>query len=135
MSLPLTRRIARAALLVAAGAAAGVGAAGSAGAATNLPAAAPNLSGVTTPDATTVGTVGEAAQNVSSVATTTGGNAVGHTLPGVTKASSSTLNKTTPVAGKAAGQTARTAGSVIGDAARTGAPELPSVPGGALPLG
>lgn len=37
MSLPLTRRIARAALLVAAGAAAGVGAAGSASAA-ELPA-------------------------------------------------------------------------------------------------
>ncbi|MFE0553265.1 ATP-binding protein [Streptomyces pilosus] len=39
MSLPLTRRIARAALLVAAGAAAGIGAAGSASAAPQLPAA------------------------------------------------------------------------------------------------
>lgn len=39
MSLPLTRRIARAALIVAAGAAAGVGAAGSASAAPQLPAA------------------------------------------------------------------------------------------------
>ena len=46
MSLPLTRRIARAALLVAAGAAAGVGAAGSASAAAELPAT-PNLGGVT----------------------------------------------------------------------------------------
>lgn len=42
MSLPLTRRIARAALIVAAGAAAGVGAAGTASAAPELPTT-PNL--------------------------------------------------------------------------------------------
>ncbi|MGC4995419.1 hypothetical protein [Streptomyces sp. DT195] len=46
MSLPLTRRITTAALLVAAGAAAGVGAAGTAGAATNQPAV-PDLGGLT----------------------------------------------------------------------------------------
>ncbi|MER6262189.1 ATP-binding protein, partial [Streptomyces sp900105245] len=68
MSLPLTRRIARAALLVAAGAAAGVGAAGSAGAATNLPAATPNLGGLTALDGAHVGnTVDGAAQNASSL--------------------------------------------------------------------
>ncbi|MFF3851316.1 hypothetical protein [Streptomyces sp. NPDC002328] len=49
MTLPLTRRIARAALLVAAGAAAGIGAAGSAGAAPALPAA-PGLGGLTALD-------------------------------------------------------------------------------------
>ncbi|PWI11879.1 hypothetical protein DIZ27_03970 [Streptomyces sp. NWU339] len=49
MSLPLTRRIARAALLVAAGAAAGVGAAGSAVAAPALPAT-PNVGGLTALD-------------------------------------------------------------------------------------
>ncbi|MGW4022218.1 ATP-binding protein, partial [Streptomyces sp. NPDC005009] len=49
MSLPLTRRIARAALLVAAGAAAGVGAAGSASAAPEQPAA-PNHRGLTAED-------------------------------------------------------------------------------------
>ncbi|MBH5336836.1 ATP-binding protein [Streptomyces pactum] len=57
MSLPLTRRIARAALLVAAGAAPVVGAAGAAGAA-ELPKVA-NLSGVSTPDLADVGSSAE----------------------------------------------------------------------------
>jgi len=65
MSLPLTRRIARAALLVAAGAAAGVGAAGSASAAPELPAA-PNLGGLTALDGADVGTtVDGAAQELT----------------------------------------------------------------------
>ncbi|MEV2213079.1 ATP-binding protein [Streptomyces sp. NPDC050997] len=64
MSLPLTRRIARAALLVAAGAAAGVGAAGSASAAPELPAA-PNLGGLTALDGANVdNTVDSAAKAV-----------------------------------------------------------------------
>ncbi|GAA2282233.1 hypothetical protein GCM10010415_59280 [Streptomyces atrovirens] len=68
MSLPLTRRIARAALLVAAGAAAGVGAAGSASAAPELPAA-PNLGGLTAVD----GAAGDTVDNVTQdVAKTTG---------------------------------------------------------------
>ncbi|MBA2944350.1 ATP-binding protein [Streptomyces himalayensis] len=53
MSLPLTRRIARAALLVAAGAAPVVGAAGSASAA-QLPVDAPKLGGLTALDGGTV---------------------------------------------------------------------------------
>ncbi len=50
MSLPLTRRIARAALLIAAGAAAVVGAAGSASAAPAGLPATPNLGGLTALD-------------------------------------------------------------------------------------
>ncbi|GAA3834069.1 ATP-binding protein [Streptomyces phyllanthi] len=54
MSLPLTRRIARAALLTAAGAASVVGAAGSASAAPDLPAT-PNLGGLAALDGTADG--------------------------------------------------------------------------------
>ncbi|CAL9447068.1 ATP-binding protein [Streptomyces sp. Tu 3180] len=67
MSLPLTRRIARAALLVAAGAAAGVGAAGSAGAAPELPTAQ-NLGGLTAPDGATGDTVTGVTRNVTETA-------------------------------------------------------------------
>ncbi|WP_149547481.1 ATP-binding protein [Streptomyces marokkonensis] len=63
MSLPLTRRIARAALLVAAGAAAGVGAAGTASAAPELPAT-PNL-GLSALDGATGGAVDNVAKGVS----------------------------------------------------------------------
>jgi len=82
MSLPLTRRIARAALLVAAGAAAGVGAAGSASAATNALPATPNLGGLTALDGANVGnTVDGATQNVTKVAGTTGGKTVEKAVP------------------------------------------------------
>ncbi|GHH90179.1 ATP-binding protein [Streptomyces capillispiralis] len=64
MSLPLTRRIARAALLVAAGAAAGVGAAGSASAAPELPAT-PTIGGLTALDGVADNTVDGAAQDVA----------------------------------------------------------------------
>ncbi|MGW3204549.1 ATP-binding protein [Streptomyces sp. NPDC001135] len=139
MSLPLTRRITRAALLVAAGAAAGVGAAGSAGAATNQPVATPNLSGVTAPDTANVGnTVEGAAQNATTLAAATGGTAVGKTVPGAAKTGTRAVNKTAPVARKAAGEVAGAAGSVVGDTAsstaKSGLPQLP-VQGGALPLG
>lgn len=59
MSLPLTRRIARAALLVAAGAAPVVGAAGAANAA-ELPKIA-NVGGISTPDLADVGATTEGA--------------------------------------------------------------------------
>lgn len=70
MSLPLTRRIARAALLVAAGAAAGVGAAGSASATPELPAAQ-DLGGLTVVD----GTAGSAVDDVTKDVTRTVGDA------------------------------------------------------------
>ncbi|MBD9732197.1 ATP-binding protein [Streptomyces sp. H28] len=93
MSLPLTRRIARAALLVAAGAAAGVGAAGTASAAPGLPAA-PDLGGVTALDG--------AAQTVTGVAGETGGK---------------TVEKATPAAQQAAGSLTGSAGDVLDDTA------------------
>ncbi|MEV6837687.1 ATP-binding protein [Streptomyces sp. NPDC051133] len=138
MSLPLTRRIARAALLVAAGAAAGVGAAGSAGAATNLPAATPNLGGLTALDGAHVGnTVDGAAQNVTSLAGNAGGKAVNQAVPAAGKTGGAAVKKTAPMAQKAAGDAAGAAGGVLGDTASTatkgGLPNLP-VPGG-LPLG
>ncbi|MER5180366.1 ATP-binding protein [Streptomyces sp. NPDC002896] len=73
MSLPLSRRIARAALLVAAGAAPVVGAAGSASA-VDLPTAAPNLGGLTALDA---GSVESAAPAVESGVTPVVGHAQG----------------------------------------------------------
>ncbi|PWJ08637.1 ATP-binding protein [Streptomyces sp. NWU49] len=87
MSLPLTRRIARAALIVAAGAAAGVGAAGSAGAAPQLPAS-PNLGGLTAADGLTGDAVGNVAQGVTETA---GGT--GKVVPSADK----TVKKTAPV--------------------------------------
>jgi len=80
MSLPLTRRIARAALLVAAGAAAGVGAAGSASAAPTLPVS-PDLGGLTALDGARVGdTVDSAAQHVTGAAGDTGSKVLKQTV-------------------------------------------------------
>ena len=84
MSLPLTRRIARAALLIAAGAAPVVGAAGSASA-VDLQQAAP-LGSLTALDADGVGgTVDGASEQVSDVAGTTGGAAVKKAAPAAGK--------------------------------------------------
>ncbi|MBL3667153.1 hypothetical protein JL475_14355 [Streptomyces sp. M2CJ-2] len=86
MSLPLTRRIARAALLVAAGAAAGVGAAGSAVAAPALPAT-PNVGGLTALDGSNLASpVNDTTQVVNDATGTTGslpldGVPTAHTLP------------------------------------------------------
>ncbi|MEU1053770.1 ATP-binding protein [Streptomyces sp. NPDC005876] len=119
MSLPLTRRIARAALLVAAGAAAGVGAAGSASAAPELPAT-PNLAGLTALDGANVGaTVDSAAQNVTKTAGETGGNAVKKAVPAAGKTGGSVVKQTTPAAQKAAGDAAGAAGDIVGDTAKT----------------
>ncbi|MFB7459327.1 ATP-binding protein [Streptomyces sp. NPDC056188] len=123
MSLPLTRRIARAALLVAAGAAAGVGAAGAASAAPELPAA-PNLGGLTALDAASVGnTVDGAAQHVTGVAGDSGGKVV---------------KQAAPAAQKAAGSAAGSAGGLLGGAAQTakkGGLPTPSLPVSGLPIG
>src|SRR5690606_34244778 len=97
MSLPLTRRIARAALIVAAGAAAGVGAAGSASAAPQLPAA-PNL-GLNALDGATGNTVDNVAKGVGKTAPRTkeGSRAAGTTgrkaAPGVMQCPSDSLWK------------------------------------------
>ncbi|GAA1929043.1 ATP-binding protein [Streptomyces durmitorensis] len=118
MSLPLTRRIARAALLIAAGAAPVVGAAGSANAA-ELPAT-PDLGGVTALDGAGLGnTVDGAAQNATGLAGETGSKAVKKGVPTAGKVVGSGAKTTTPVAQKAAGDLAGNAGDVVGDAAGT----------------
>ncbi|NEC23484.1 ATP-binding protein, partial [Streptomyces parvus] len=80
MSLPLTRRIARAALLIAAGATPVVGAAGAASAA-ELPQT-PNLGGLTALDGANAGdTLDSAARQGTQAAGETGGRLVGTALP------------------------------------------------------
>ncbi|SFX30962.1 ATP-binding protein [Streptomyces atratus] len=124
MSLPLTRRIARAALLIAAGAAPVVGAAGAAGAA-ELPQT-PELGGLTTVDGAGLGkTVDSASQQGTEAAGDTGGKIVGTTLPAA--------GKTAPAVQKAAGGAAGSAGEVLGDAA--GAATQGGLPTQGLPLG
>ncbi|GGS26393.1 ATP-binding protein [Streptomyces griseoviridis] len=144
MSLPLTRRIARAALLVAAGAAAGVGAAGSASAAAELPAT-PNLSGLTALDGANVGTaVDSAAQNVTETAGEAGSKAVKKAVPAAGKTGGAVVKKATPAAQKAAGDAAGSAGDLVGETARTlpaadsvgkGLPATGTLPVQGLPLG
>ncbi|KOU70124.1 ATP-binding protein [Streptomyces sp. MMG1533] len=121
MSLPLTRRIARAALLVAAGAAAGVGAAGSASAAPELPAT-PNLGGLTALDGASVGdTVDGAAQNLTGTAAEAGGKAVQKAVPaaGKNKGKGKAVKKATPSVDKTAGEVAGSAKDVLGDTTST----------------
>ncbi|SPF02066.1 ATP-binding protein [Streptomyces sp. MA5143a] len=91
MSLPLTRRIAHAALLTAAGAASVVGAAGSASAAPELPAT-PDLGGLSAVDGAHAGnTVDGATQSVTGVASNVGGKAAKETLPTVSKTGQKTV--------------------------------------------
>lgn len=118
MSLPLTRRIARAALLVAAGAAPVVGAAGSASAA-ELPAA-PAVSGITTLDGANLGdAVDDAAQNVTELAGHTGSKAVQKGAPAVGQALGKSVQTTAPAAQQTGGDLAGAAGDVVGDTAGT----------------
>ncbi|MFE9772782.1 ATP-binding protein [Streptomyces sp. NPDC005931] len=90
MSLPLTRRIARTALLVAAGAAAGIGAAGSAAAAAELPAT-PNLGAPTALD----GAAGDPAGSVTRTVNQTAADA-DKVVPGTHR----TLQQTSPTVKK-----------------------------------
>ncbi|MFF3953370.1 ATP-binding protein [Streptomyces sp. NPDC001890] len=132
MSLPLTRRIARAALLIAAGAAPVVGAAGAAGAA-ELPQA-PELGGLTTVDGAGLGkTVDGASQQGAQVAGDTGGRIVGTTLPAATRTVGKAGAETTPTVQKAAGGAAGSAGQLVGEAA--GAATQGGLPTQGLPIG
>ncbi|MEV8452856.1 ATP-binding protein [Streptomyces sp. NPDC052095] len=123
MSLPLTRRIARAALLIAAGAAPVVGAAGAAGAA-ELPQT-PDLGGLTSVDGSHLGkTVDGVTKQGNRAAGDTGGRLVGTALP----AAHRTVGDAAPTVQKAAGGAAGTAGQVLGNAAG-------AATRGGLPLG
>jgi hypothetical protein len=141
MSLPLTRRIARAALLIAAGAAPVVGAAGSASALA-LPQA-PLGGGLTALDAEALGsTVEGASQTTTELAGETGGNAVKHTVPAAGKAvGKAGKAATTQTASKVVGETAGNATESLGGGTlptdALGAKGLPteSLPLGDLPLG
>ncbi|MFD7921183.1 ATP-binding protein [Streptomyces sp. NPDC059740] len=118
MSLPVTRRIARAALLVAAGAAPVVGAAGAACAAE--PVAAPNLGGLTAVDPGSLGdTVDGAARGATSLVGEVGAKTMKETVPAAGRTGGAAVKKVTPAAQKTAGQAAGTAGELVGDATHT----------------
>ncbi|MFF8842797.1 ATP-binding protein [Streptomyces sp. NPDC015127] len=147
MSLPLTRRIARAALLIAAGAAPVVGAAGSAGA-VELPQAP--VGGLTALDTDTVDSTvdgvskettkvagqagGKSVEKAAPVATKTAGKAVGKTAKTATPVVKKTAKTATPVVKKAAGDTTGEAGGLVGGATKGGLP-TDSLGGGGLPTG
>ncbi|WP_371665638.1 ATP-binding protein [Streptomyces sp. NBC_01241] len=132
MSLPLTRRIARAALLIAAGAAPVVGAAGAAGAAA-LPQT-PELGGLTTVDGAGLGkTVDGASQQGTKAAGETGGKIVGTALPAAGRTVGKAGAQAAPAVQGAAGGAAGSAGKVLGGAA--GATTQGGLPTQGLPIG
>ncbi|MEU2153883.1 ATP-binding protein [Streptomyces sp. NPDC019396] len=116
MSLPLTRRIARAALLVAAGAAPVVGAAGSASAMDLAPThdlggGLTQLDGVAVGDATD-GT----AQKAATTATEAGGKLVGTALPVASGTFTQAARGSAPAAEETAGQAVDSATTALGQA-------------------
>ncbi|MEV5474832.1 ATP-binding protein [Streptomyces sp. NPDC003631] len=148
MSLPLTRRIARVALLIAAGAAPVVGAAGSAGAATTDLPANPELAGLTALDNAQLGTgvdgaaqkVDGAAQKVTGLAgdagsrtVKAGGGTVKKVAPTANATGGNVVTKAAPVAQKVAADATGQADGLLGGTARTGLPGQLPVQG--LPLG
>ncbi|MCX4548426.1 ATP-binding protein [Streptomyces sp. NBC_01387] len=137
MSLSLPRRIARTALLIAAGAVPVVAAAGVASAA-ELPQT-PNLGGVTALDGAGLGnSVDGAAQKATGLAGDTGGKAVNKAVPTAGKAVGAAGRTAVPAAQQAAGDTAATAAGVVGGAAQSatdGGLSAGGQPTGGLPLG
>ncbi|MER6994206.1 ATP-binding protein [Streptomyces sp. NPDC000410] len=135
MTLPLTRRIARAALLVAAGAAPVVGAAGSANAAP-LPQA-PELGGLTQTDGAALGTTADGATKQATDLTSEAGGQLVGTLSTAGKVAGQTGKTAVPAAQTMAGQGVGTAGTAVGQAAGTATEQgaLPGtdVVGGGLP--
>ncbi|GGU42175.1 hypothetical protein GCM10010211_01630 [Streptomyces albospinus] len=102
MSLPVTRRIARAALLVAAGAAPVVAAAGSASA-VNLPAQANEMGGLTTLDSANTGkTVDRTAQAGVGMANATGSEASRTLAPALARTLSPVVGEAAPLTQDAA---------------------------------
>ncbi|KNB51783.1 hypothetical protein [Streptomyces caatingaensis] len=132
MSLPLTRRIAQAALLVAAGAAASVGAAGAANAdALKAPDA---LGAVSMADGAQLGNKVDAVSHQAGALTTDAGNKVVHTALPATGQALHTAGKT----GKGAlDSTQRTTGQLAGQAGQAvgGAAHGVAKSGGNVPAG
>ncbi|MET9530660.1 MULTISPECIES: ATP-binding protein [unclassified Streptomyces] len=137
MSLSLTRRIARTALLIAAGAAPVVGAAGVASAA-ELPQT-PNLGGVTALDGAGLGnSVDSAARTTTGMAGDAGSKAVKKAVPAAGKTVGAVGKTAAPAAQKAAGDTAGSAGTLVGGTAQGvggGLPSAGKLPVNGLPLG
>ncbi|MFC8510375.1 ATP-binding protein [Streptomyces sp. NPDC057411] len=133
MSLPLTRRIARAALLVAAGAAPVVGAAGSASAVDQSLAPTGALSGLTQLDGAATGaTLDTAAQTATGVVGETGSSAVGTGVPAAGKTLGTAGKTATPAAQQVAGDAAGSAGEVLGKTAGAAAESAEGPTGGSL---
>ncbi|WP_046500840.1 hypothetical protein [Streptomyces odonnellii] len=129
MSLPVTRRIARAALLVAVGAAPVVGAAGSASAAA-LPQPT-DLGSMSTLDGAAVGgTLDSGARQTTEVAGDLGGKAVKKGVPAAGKTVGTVGRTATPAVQKLAGDAAGTAGEVVGDTTSTATKTAGSAPAG-----
>ncbi|WP_171170833.1 ATP-binding protein [Streptomyces sp. I05A-00742] len=120
MSLPLTRRIAQAALLVAAAAAPAVGAAGTASADALK---APDLGTLSAVDGAQLGNHVDSVSRQAGAVTTDAGNKVVRTaLPAAGKAlgTAGTTGKSTLQSGqRTTGQLAGSAGSAVGGAAKT----------------
>ncbi|MEU5419816.1 ATP-binding protein [Streptomyces sp. NPDC001407] len=136
MSLPLSRRIARVALLVAAGAAPVIGAAGAANAADFK---APELGGLSTVDGASLGNNIAATSHKAGVATAeVGHKAVDTAAPGTTDTLGKTAQSTTPAAQKVAGDLGGSAAGVVGTTAETatkGGLPTKGLPTGGLPIG
>ncbi|MCC3769063.1 ATP-binding protein [Streptomyces sp. UNOC14_S4] len=117
MSLPLSRRIARVALLVAAGAAPVMGAAGAASAADLK---APEVSGLTAVDGATLGNnVASASHQAGVVGAQAGHKAVDTTLPSTTDTVGKTAQTTAPAAQKVAGDLGGSVAGVAGSTAQS----------------
>ncbi|MBT2386468.1 ATP-binding protein [Streptomyces sp. ISL-11] len=137
MSLPLSRRIARVALLVAAGAAPVIGAAGAASAADLK---APELtSGLSTVDGANLGNnIDATSHKAGAVTSEVGHKAVNTAVPATTDTLGKAAKTTTPAAQKVAGDLGASAAGVVGDTAKAapkGGAGLPSLPTKGLPIG
>jgi hypothetical protein len=119
MSLPLKRRMARVALLVAA-AAPVIGLGASSASAVGLPQAT-DLGGLSNTDAASAlgGNVDDTAHQAVGVANTTGGNAAKNLVPATTKTLDGAGQTLTPVAKKTVGNTADQVGRVAGHTAES----------------
>lgn len=131
MSLPLSRRIARAALLVGAAAAPLVGAGTASAAAAPQ---GPELGGLTTVDSAGVtGALSGAAQRAGDTAADVGGRAVRTTVPAVGRGAGGMGNAAVPAAQQNLGRAAGAATGLVGTTARTARRAAPAV--GPLPVG
>ncbi|MGW1071315.1 ATP-binding protein [Streptomyces sp. NPDC002537] len=118
MSLPLSRRIARVALLVAAGAAPVIGAAGAASAADLK--APEQLSGLSTVDGANLGTnIATTSHKAGMTTAEVGHKAVDTAVPASTDTLGKTAQTTTPAAQKVAGDLGSSAAGVVGTTTET----------------